>query len=104
MILYVIILLSIIPTHYLLYKILKKRFELSKRLNMNLTGILSITFGAIGALLADVLPDSLRGNYASAGGDLTIIPIMFISFFSLTFMLVYVLVINFVLLGNKEDL
>lgn len=104
MILYGIILLVILPTHYLLYKIFKKRTKLSKRLNMNLTGILSILPWAIGVFIVGVLPDSLRGNYASAGGDLTIIPIMFIGFFSLTFMLVYVLVINLVLLNNKEEL
>ena len=71
---------------------------------MNLTGILSIIFLAIGIFIVGVLPDSLRGNYASAGGDLTVIPIMFIGFFSLIFMLVYVLIIKLVFLGNKEDL
>lgn len=101
MIVYGIILLVVLPAHYLLYRIFKKRTKLSKRCNMNLTGILSIFLWAIGTFIVEVLPKSLRGSYASMWGDITIFPMMIIAIQSLAFMCVYVLVINIILLCKK---
>lgn len=71
---------------------------------MNLTGILSVFLWAIGNFIVNVLPKSLRGSYNSMWGDLTIFPIMIIVLQSLTFMLVYILVTNLILLYNKHKM
>jgi hypothetical protein len=101
MIIYGIIFLVVLPVHYVLYKIFEKKIKLSKQCIINLTGILSIFLWAIGTFIVDVLPKSLRGSYNTMWGDLTLFPVMVIVLQGLTFMLIYVLAINLILLYKK---
>jgi len=47
--------------------------------------------------LALVLPTSLLGGYDSAGGDLTILPVLVICIGSVLFLLLYIVVLNVVM-------
>ena len=88
----------VIPIHYLLYKFASKKFhKLSFFLNLNLSAILSSILFMVFLNLALVLPTSLLGGYDSAGGDLTILPVLVICIGSVLFLLLYIVVLNVVM-------
>jgi len=81
-----------IPIHYLLYRFALKRFP-----KLNLSAILSSALLIVFLNLVLVLPTSLRGGYDSAGGDLTILPVLIICIGSVLFLLLYLVVVNVVM-------
>lgn len=88
----------VIPIHYLLYRFASKRFhKLNFFLKLNLTAILSSILFMMFLNLALVLPTSLQGSYDSAGGDLTILPVLIIFIGSILFLLLYIVVLNVVM-------
>lgn len=88
----------IIPIHYLLYKFALKGFpKLNFFLKLNLSAILSSVLLIVFLNLVLVLPTSLRGGYDSAGGDLTILPVLIICIGSVLFLLLYLVVVNVVM-------
>ena len=88
----------VIPIHYLLYRFASKRFhKLNFFLKLNLTVILSSILFMMFLNLALVLPTNLQGSYDSAGGDLTILPVLIIFIGSILFLLLYIVVLNVVM-------
>lgn len=104
MIIYGKIFLVVVPVHYLLYKIVEKTTKLSKQFILNLTGVLSVLLWAIGSFILDVLPKSLRGDYETMWGNLTIFPIVIIVLQAFIFMSIYVIAINLILFYQKHKI
>lgn len=91
-----------IPIHYLLYRVASKRFH-KRNLVLNLSAILSSILFTVFLNLVLVLPTSLRGGYDSAGGDLTILPVLIVCIGSFLFLLLYLVVINIVITIKRKS-
>lgn len=99
---YFLILIVVVPVHYGIYRLVfKRKQQMTEVTKLFLSELVSIFALMLMALLVFVLPVSLRGGFASTGGDLTILPVMMIVIYTFVFALLYTFLVSLSILIRK---